>query len=182
MMAAVGDDDIDTSFQEPPEVIGVIASSPSASNPEITSQPTSPSALHPESTSDVRRPYKVEIPDEDTIELPNPSVKSICNLDVRSRLWRYFVITSIPIAALIALNAFTENAYDENEIHYLSRAFGLCIGALYTCYFVNFASQLWPGLNADDDAYLFKVHTYLSRGILYTLMHMTVYHRESNHQ
>merc|ERR550525_55839 len=59
----------------------------------------------------------------------------------------------------------TEDAYDDEEedpdIHYFSRFFAVCMGVLYTMFFAQFAWHLSRG--RDDDAYLFKVHTRMSR-------------------
>lgn len=155
-MMATEDIDSDTLIQEQPlEVIGVKSISQATSASLVSRTHTvDVTSLTPDATVDVRRPYTVVIPDQDALK----PVTTICNLDVKGRLGRYCLLIFIPVIALIILNAHAVSAY------YLSRAFGLCVGAMYTSYFVNFAIQLAPNLDPESGAYLFKVYTRLGRG------------------
>jgi len=89
--------------------------------------------------------------------------KGYWNVDVRARFFRFLMMTATPLVMLISIQRFTnKNAGDGT--HYLSIAVGICIATMFTFYFLNLFIQLYPGCgDSDEDAYLFRIQTRLSR-------------------
>lgn len=87
------------------------------------------------------------------------------NGDVRQRLFRFLSLTAIPLGTLVMLNSLTDGGQG-SVTNWLCRILGIDIALMFTIYFINLFWQLYPGFNTEDDAYLFKVQTNMTHGII----------------